>query len=54
MSQPRIIFQFGDDEMIILFKENFHAEEVRYTFPSIKFTPELDALLKQLESKDID
>jgi hypothetical protein len=49
--QPRITFRFTDDAMDV------HAnldEETELSFPRIEFTPEVDALLKQLEAREID
>jgi hypothetical protein len=49
--QPRITFQFDNDRMEV--STNFDGE-TRLSFPEIELTTEIDALLKQLEAKEID
>jgi len=49
--QPRIIFQFDNDRVDVL--ANFDGE-TRLSFPKIELTTEIDALLRQLETREID
>jgi hypothetical protein len=51
MDQPRIIFQFDNDRMDVL--TNFDGEG-KLSFPKIELTTEIDALLRQLEAREID
>jgi hypothetical protein len=49
--QPWIAFHFSDDIMDV--HANLDAE-TRLSFPRIEFTPQVDALMKQLEAREID
>jgi hypothetical protein len=51
MDQLRITFHFGNDRMEVY--TNLDGE-TRLSFPKIELTTEIDALLKQLEAREID
>jgi hypothetical protein len=51
IDQPRIAFHFDNDRMEV--RTNLDGE-TRLSFPKIELTTEIDALLKQLEAREID
>jgi hypothetical protein len=51
IDQPRIVFDFGDDTMVLYIKID---NEEKLSCPKIEYTPQIDILMKRLEAENID
>ncbi|MCA9072239.1 MAG: hypothetical protein KDA84_25105 [Planctomycetaceae bacterium] len=54
LDQPRVIFQFGDEGMVVYSSLQNQTNLVRSAYRSIKLSPAIETLLNQLQSTPID